>query len=74
MPSKHTLLEKAQGSWDGHVLRTNDQGIPNVPLFGELGEGKRKIGQFKLRFKDILKTTLKTLETPVEAWEDLTLK
>ena len=52
----------------------NDQRISMVLLYGELKEGKRKFGRFKLRFKDSLKTTLNSLEFPVEAWEDLGLK
>ena len=53
----------------------NDQRIIifKVLLYGELTEGKRKFGRFKLRFKDSLKTTLNSLEFPVEAWEYLGL-
>ena len=51
----------------------NDQRIPKVLLYGELTEGKRKVGRFELRFKHSLKTTLKSLEIPVEAWENLAL-
>ena len=73
MPSMHTLLLKAQARWAGHVLRMNDQRIPKVLLYGELAEGKRQVGRPKLRFKDNLKATLKSLEVPVGTWEDFAL-
>ena len=73
MPSMHTLLGKAQARWAGHVLRMNDQRIPKVLLYGELAEGKRQVGRPKLRFKDNLKATLKSLEVPVGTWEDIAL-
>ena len=71
MPSIHTLLEKVQATWAGHILCMNYQRILKVLLFGELAEGKFKVGRPNLRFKDSLKTTLKSLDIPVEAWEDL---
>jgi len=71
MPSIHTLLERAKARWAGHVLRMNDQRILKMLLYGELAEGKRQVRRPKLRFKDNFKTTLKGLEIPVEAWEDL---
>ena len=71
MPSIHTLIEKAQARWAGHVLRINDQRIPKLLLYGELAEGKRQVGWPKLRFKDNLKATLKSLDIPVQTWEDL---
>ena len=40
-------------------------------MYGELAEGKRQVGQPKLRFKDNLKATLKSLDVPVQTWEDL---
>ncbi|KAI8491883.1 hypothetical protein Bbelb_302560 [Branchiostoma belcheri] len=70
MPSIHTLIEKAQARWAGHVRRMNDSRIPKMLLYGELAEGKRLAGRPKLRFKDSLKATLKSLSIPVENWED----
>ncbi|XP_019636257.1 PREDICTED: uncharacterized protein LOC109478886 [Branchiostoma belcheri] len=66
----HTLIEKAQARWAGHVRRMNDSRIPKMLLYGELAEGKRLAGRPKLRFKDSLKATLKSLSIPVENWED----
>ncbi len=54
MPSIHTLIEKAQARWAGHILRMNDQCLPKVLLYGELAQGKRRVGRPKLRYKDSL--------------------
>ncbi|CAH1252739.1 Hypp998 [Branchiostoma lanceolatum] len=47
----------------------DDQRIPKVLLYGELAVGKRPLGRPKLRYKDNLKATLKSLSIPVDSWE-----
>ena len=64
--SIHTLIEKARARWAGHVLRMNDQRISKL-----LAEDKRQVGRPNLHFKDNLKATLKSLDIPVQTWEDL---
>lgn len=70
MPSIHTLLKKAQERLAGHFLCMNDQCIPKVLLYGELADGNCQVGRPKLHFKANLKATLKSLEIPVNTWED----
>ena len=73
MPTIHTLLEKVQVRLAGHVLRMNDQHIPMVLLYSELAEERRNVGRPKIRFRDSPKTTVKSLEIPVEGWEEIGL-
>ena len=55
IPSIHTLLQKAQVRWAGHVTRMPDDRLPKQHLYGELCYGKRSVGGQKKRFKVILK-------------------
>ena len=77
LPRQHShytySLREGTGKMAGHVLRMNDQRIPMVPLYSELVEGRRNVGRPKLRFNDSPKTTVKSLEIPVEGWEELGL-
>ena len=71
MSSVYTILQKAQARWAGHVLGMEDKRIPKFLLYEELVEGRRQAGRPKLRFKDNLKTTLKSLEVSNETWKTL---
>lgn len=65
IPSIHTLLEKAQARWAGHILHMDDQQLPKVLLyFGEWVDGKRAAGWTTPNFNNRLKTTWKALKYP----------
>ena len=67
--SIHTLLQKAQVRWAGHVTRMPDDRLPKQLLYGELCYGKRSIGGQKKRFKYTLKKTLTSFNIDVTNWE-----
>ena len=71
IPSIHTLLQKAQVRWAGHVVRMEDSRLPKQLLYGELCEGKRSVGGQKKRYKDSLKASLKDMDISVSSWEQL---
>jgi hypothetical protein len=71
LTSIHTLLKKNQVRWTGHVIRMNDSRIPKQMMYGELCEGKRSTGGQKKRYKDTLKTSLKSLDIELQSWESL---
>ena len=47
-----------------------DGRIPKDLLYGELEEGKRKVGCPKLRFKDVAKRDLKRTGIDINTWEN----
>jgi len=40
-------------------------------LYGELVQGKRPVGQPKLRFKDVAKRDMQAIGLPIDLWETL---
>ena len=60
--------------WLRHVLRMGAKQIPKSLLYGELFVGKRNRGRPKLRFKDVCKRKLKSLNIRTDKWESLVLK
>ena len=48
-----------------------DDRIPKQLLYGELTEGKRKVGGQKKRFKDNVKIYLREFSIDIESWETL---
>ena len=70
MLSIHLQLCKRRLRWLGHVRRMKDGRIPKDLLYGELEEGKRKVGCPKLRFKDVVKRDLKRTGIDINTWEN----
>ena len=56
--SIEAMLLKAQLRWVGHVIRMSDNRLPKQLLFGELLQGKRKVGRPRKRFKDSVKQNI----------------
>ena len=65
------MLNLAQLRWSGHVTRMDDSRLLKQLFHAELSTGKRhKVGQRK-RYKDVLKSTLKAYNIPVDEWQAL---
>ena len=69
--SIYTLLMRSQLRWAGHVARMPDSRIPKQLLYGELSQGQRSRGGQKKRYKDTLKSSLKTFNIDHNSWEVL---
>ena len=68
-PSIHTLLQKSQVRWAGHVTRVPDDRLPKQLLYDELCYGKRSVGGQRQRFKDTLKKNLTSFNIDVANWK-----
>ena len=69
MNSVYTMLRKTQLRWAGHVVRMPEERLPKQIFYGELSHGKRSRGGQRKRFKDSLKTALKSFSINPETWE-----
>ena len=56
------LLRQSRLQWLGHVRRMEDSHIPKDILKDELACGRRTVGRPQLRFKDVCKRDMKTLD------------
>ena len=65
------MLNQAQLRWSGHVTRMDDSRLPKQLFHAELSIGKRHIGGQRKRYKDVLKSTLKAYNIPVDEWQAL---
>ena len=63
------LLNKNRLRWLGHVARMSETRAVKALLYGELAEGKRKVGRPMLRFKDTIKDVLKRGEV-LDSWTE----
>ena len=69
IPSIHTILQKAQVRWAGHVTRMPDYRLPKQLVYGELCYGKRSLGGQKKCFKYTLKKTFTSFNIDITNWE-----
>ena len=65
------MLNQAQLRWSGHVTRIDDSRPPKQLFHAELSTGKRHKGGQRKRYKDVLKSTLKACNIPVDEWQAL---
>ena len=65
MPGIEALLLQAQLRWCSPFVRMKDDRIPRAVFYGQLKEGSRTAGGQKLRFKDTLKSNLKSCNTDI---------
>ena len=66
-----TMLNLVQLRWSGHVTRMDDSRLPKQLFHAELSTGKRHKGGQRKRYKDVLKSTLKAYNIPVDEWQAL---
>ena len=67
----HILPQQRRLRWLGNVRRMSDGRIPKDLLYGQLSAGSRAQGRPKLRFPDVCKRDLKSLDIDVKTWKDL---
>ena len=65
------MLNLAQLRWSGHVTRMDDSRLPKQLFHAELSTGKRHKGGQKKWYKDVLTSTLKAYNIPVDEWQAL---
>ena len=65
------MLNQAQLRWSGHVTRMDDSRLPKQLFHAELSTGKRHKGGQRKQYKDVLKSTLKACNIPVDEWQVL---
>ena len=61
----------SQLRWSGHVTHMDDSRLPKQLFHAELSTGKRHKGGQRKRYKDVLKSTLKAYNIPVDEWQAL---
>ena len=70
-PSIYTLLMTAQIRWAGYIVRMPDEFIPKQVLYCELYKREAICWRSGKRFKDTLKTSLKSFGIDTSTWEHL---
>ena len=62
-------IKRAQLRWSGHLVRTNDDRIPKALFYGQLKTSCRTRGGQRKRYKNVIKSTLKSCSIPLNTWE-----
>ncbi|BHF69146.1 hypothetical protein SprV_0301218800 [Sparganum proliferum] len=65
------LLRQLQLCWNGHLVRMDDKRPPKLLFYGDLSRGSRRKGGEIRRYKDTLKTSLRSLQINLANWVDL---
>ncbi|XP_033099909.1 uncharacterized protein LOC117103460 [Anneissia japonica] len=68
----YTLLTYKRLRWFGHTIRMESHRIPKQLLYGELAEGKRSRGRPLLRYKDVCKQDLNSINIDPHTAEEMT--
>nr|VZI19440.1 unnamed protein product [Spirometra erinaceieuropaei] len=69
--SIYVMLRQLQLHWSGHFVRMYDERLPKRLFYGDVATAaRRKTGQVR-RYKDTLKTSLKSIQINPANWEDL---
>nr|VZI42988.1 unnamed protein product [Spirometra erinaceieuropaei] len=71
--SIYTMLRQMQMRWGGHLVRMDDERLPQRLLYGDVATGSRRQGDQIRRYKDTLKSCLKQLQINPINWEELVL-
>ncbi|XP_063600687.1 uncharacterized protein LOC134776864 [Penaeus indicus] len=73
LTGNEAMLSQSQLRWSGHVTRMDDSRLPKQLFHAELSTGKRHRGGQRKRYKDSLKSTLKSYNIPVDGWQAMAL-
>nr|VZI48828.1 unnamed protein product [Spirometra erinaceieuropaei] len=69
----YSMLRQLQLRWSGHLVRMDDERLPERLFYGEVATGSRRQGGQIRRYKDTLKSSLKRLQINPTNWEELAL-
>ena len=64
------ILSKKGLQWLGYVHRMENNRLPKQLLYSQLCEGKRKHGRPNLRFKDVIKRSMKSKNINTNTWQN----
>ncbi|BHF81343.1 hypothetical protein SprV_0702447300 [Sparganum proliferum] len=67
------MLRQIQLRWSGHLVRMDDERLPERLFYGDVATGSRRQGGQIRRYKDTLKSSLKRLQINPTNWEELAL-
>ncbi|BHF64202.1 hypothetical protein SprV_0200720100 [Sparganum proliferum] len=71
--SIYTMLRQMQLRWSGHLVRMDDERLPERLFYGDVATGSRRQGSQIHRYKDTLKFSLKRLRINTTYCEELAL-
>ncbi|BHF61702.1 hypothetical protein SprV_0100467800 [Sparganum proliferum] len=69
--SVYTTLRQMQLRWSGHLVRMDDERLPKRLFYGDVATGSRRQGGQIRRYKDTLKSSLKSLQINPTNWEEI---